>query len=278
MLIGLTILYILPYISWEMEWGKIIMSLVRTDASVQFQTMELSPYVAENYSAIEALQKTALLSVLFFWGIGMLVFAFNYAFQKGQYCLTGEERVYEMSNDNLHGEVVDDNTFVGQMKLDLEHVITQDGVLELNLSTIGFDDVTMPTAPGIAHRFEGEWCYEIPFEVDVEQSKIITVNQQETGFVLEKVLVTPYQFITFFERPYENAELYFEVFNQDGEILPWGEEKDEQMIFELDNMELSEVHIYVFDKYDDWAAMHQGKREDNPIAKNAIFNAEVQIK
>ena len=261
-----------------MEWGKIIMSLVRTDASVQFQTMELSPYVAENYSAIEALQKTALLSVLFFWGIGMLVFAFNYAFQKGQYCLTGEERVYEMSNDNLHGEVVDDNTFVGQMKLDLEHVITQDGVLELNLSTIGFDDVTMPTAPGIAHRFEGEWCYEIPFEVDVEQSKIITVNQQETGFVLEKVLVTPYQFITFFERPYENAELYFEVFNQDGEILPWGEEKDEQMIFELDNMELSEVHIYVFDKYDDWAAMHQGKREDNPIAKNAIFNAEVQIK
>ena len=81
MLIGLTILNILPYISWEMEWGKIIMSLVRTDASVQFQTMELSPYVVENYSAIEALQKTVLLSVLFFWGIGMLVFAFNYAFQ-----------------------------------------------------------------------------------------------------------------------------------------------------------------------------------------------------
>lgn len=81
MLIGLTILNILPYISWEMEWGKIIMSLVRTDASVQFQTLELSPYVVENYSAIEALQKTVLLSVLFFWGIGMLVFAFNYAFQ-----------------------------------------------------------------------------------------------------------------------------------------------------------------------------------------------------
>ena len=81
MLIGLTILNILPYISWEMEWGRIIMSLVRTDASVQFQTLEISPYVVENYSAIEALQKTALLSVLFFWGIGMLVFAFNYAFQ-----------------------------------------------------------------------------------------------------------------------------------------------------------------------------------------------------
>lgn len=49
------------------------------------------------------------------------------------------------------------------------------------------------------------------------------------------------------------------------------------MIFELDDTELSEVHIYVFDKYDDWNAMHQGKREDNPIAQNAIFNTEVQI-
>lgn len=202
----------------------------------------------------------------------------NTIYLMGQYCLTGEERVYEMSNDNLHGEVLDDNTFVGQMKLDLEDVITQAGVLELNLSTIGFDDITMPTAPGIAHRFEGEWCYEIPFEVDVEQSKIITINQQENGFVLEKVLCTPYQFVTFFERPYENAELYFEVFNQDCEALPWGEEKNNQMIFELDDTELSEVHIYVFDKYDDWNAMHQGKREDNPIAQNAIFNAEVQIK
>lgn len=81
MLIGLTLANILPHISWETEWGKIIMSLVRTDASVQFQTMELSPYVVENYPAIEALQKTVLLSVLFFWGIGMLVFTFNYVFQ-----------------------------------------------------------------------------------------------------------------------------------------------------------------------------------------------------
>ena len=201
----------------------------------------------------------------------------NAIYLMGQYCLTGEENVYEMNNDNLFGEVVDDNTFVGQMKLDLEDIITYAGVLELNLSTIGFDDVTMPTAPGIAHRFEGEWGSEIPFEVEADQSKIIMINQQENGFALEKVLCTPYQFVAFFKRPYENASLYFEVFNQDGAALQWGEEKDEQMIFELDDMELSKAYIYVFDKYDDWAAMHQGKKEDNPISKNAIFNTEIEI-
>lgn len=80
-LCGVTVVNCLPELEMSSEWGKVIMTLVRTDASFQFQTMELSAAVAENYSALEALFKTLLLSALFFFFIGMVIFALNYAFK-----------------------------------------------------------------------------------------------------------------------------------------------------------------------------------------------------
>lgn len=77
----LIILNMISRIEWKMEWGKVILTLVRTDASKQFQTLDLSATVVENYSALEALMKTLLLSTLLFWFIGMVIFMFNYIFK-----------------------------------------------------------------------------------------------------------------------------------------------------------------------------------------------------
>lgn len=76
-----TIVNIIPHLELSMGWGKAIMTLVRTDASSQFHVNPLSAAVAENYSPIEALLKTFLLSVLLFWLIGMIIFVLNYMFK-----------------------------------------------------------------------------------------------------------------------------------------------------------------------------------------------------
>lgn len=76
-----TVINTIPRIEWNSEWGKAIMTLVRTDASIEFQTLSLSTRIAENYTAPDALLKTILLCALLFWFIGMAVFVFNYLFK-----------------------------------------------------------------------------------------------------------------------------------------------------------------------------------------------------
>lgn len=74
----LTILNTIPQIGFDLKWGKVIMTLIRTDASIQFNTIELSQVIAEKFDAIEALSKTFILCTLALWLIAILVFAFNY--------------------------------------------------------------------------------------------------------------------------------------------------------------------------------------------------------
>lgn len=85
----LTIISTIPRIGFENQWGKVIMTLIRTDASIQFNTIELNQTVAENYSAIEALVKTCILCVLMFWLIGMIVFSLNYIMKNYIGVITG---------------------------------------------------------------------------------------------------------------------------------------------------------------------------------------------
>ena len=74
----LTLLNTLPMLSFDAEWGKIIMSLVRTNASEKFHTIAFDAAIVENFLAVEALTKTMILCVLLFWTFGMLVFSLNY--------------------------------------------------------------------------------------------------------------------------------------------------------------------------------------------------------
>lgn len=99
---------------------------------------------------------------------------------QGNWKLSGSTLSVDLCNSSLEGKVVDDHTFVGMLKLDLEDFAGADGELELCLSGIGWDDVTKLDAQDISasHRIEGEWDFDIPFTVDMESAKEISDNHK----------------------------------------------------------------------------------------------------
>ena len=199
----------------------------------------------------------------------------------GTYQLEGNDTVFEMENDNLYGKVVDDHTFIGMTKLNLDDVYVENGVLKWNLTMIGYDDVTLDVND-IAHRVKGEWNLAFPVSVDTENTKIIEVDHSENGYTLEKVVVTPYQIATFVELPEEHAETYVVAFNQDRERIDWqvatyvdnGIRVDNLSVGELD---ISSLSIYVFDDMDLWLDVYKSSDMSHESVKEAMFSVEVAI-
>lgn len=132
----------------------------------------------------------------------------------GTWTLSGDEEQNRLVNDNLEGKVVDDNTFVGMVKLDLTGMERQEGVLELDISMIGYDDVDELDAEDISafHKIYGEWKLQLPFTVDKEAVREIEINKTENGYCLKKVFVSPYQVITYTDVPYTEEEITWEEY------------------------------------------------------------------
>lgn len=193
----------------------------------------------------------------------------------GSYQLEGDDTVYTMKNDNLYGKIVDDHTFIGMTKLNLDDVYIENGVLNWNLTTIGYDDVTLDVND-IAHRIEGEWNLSLPFIMDTENTKTIEVNHSENGYTLENVVVTPYQIATFVELPDPEQNANVVVFNQDGEMLQWCRGK-QIATFSYEDMEIRSIYIYVFSNWDAWVSIHKGQDLNNEVLKEAMFSAQVTI-
>lgn len=225
---------------------------------------------------------------------------------RGEWNLPGGD-ARSLSNDNLEGKVIDDNTFVGMLKLDLEDYKSGGGGLSLRLSSIGWDDVTMADAESISesYRIEGQWDFDIPFSVDTESVKEIAVGQEGGGYTLEKVFVSPYQVVTYVDVPYEEREITREEYealaaektggtkdlgityeeyveeagkvypfwntvicNQDGEILFSNPEDVGKTVAAVDGKEISALHIFVFDDAD----------ADLEIEKSRLGNGTVDMK
>ena len=193
----------------------------------------------------------------------------------GSYQLEGDDNVYQMENDNFYGKIVDDHTFIGMTKLDLEDVYVEEGMLNWNLSTIGYDDVTMSEENGIAHRIEGEWNLSLPFSADTEDTKTVEVNYSEDGITLDKVVATPYQLAIFTELPEEDI-IHIVAFNQDGEMLNW-QRGMEISKFSIDDVEINKLYIYVFDNFDSWVVMHKSGNMNHEVSKEAKLFAEVSM-
>lgn len=225
---------------------------------------------------------------------------------RGEWNLTGGGE-QSLSNDNLEGRVIDDNTFVGMLKLNLEDYKSEDGELSLRLSSIGWDDVTMADAEDISesYRIEGQWDFDIPFSVDTELVKEIGVGQESEGYTLEKVFISPYQVVTYVDVPHEEREITREEYealmtektggtedrgityeeyveqagkiypfwntvicNQDGEMLFSNPEDVGKTVAAVDGKDISVLNIFVFDDAD----------ADLEVEKSRLDNGTVDMK
>ena len=103
-----------------------------------------------------------------------------------------------LSNSYFEGKAVDDHTFIGMMKLDQQQYSEADGTLNLKISDIYYDDISEEVSESIepANRFGGAWNLSVPYSVDKQHCREISVNQKnKDGYGIEKVFVSPYQVI-----------------------------------------------------------------------------------
>jgi len=122
---------------------------------------------------------------------------------RGEWKLSGDSETQTLMNNNLEGKVLDDHTFVGMVKLDLDGRELEQGSLELRLAGIGWDDITMLDNQDISEsvRIDGEWKLDIPFSVDKETVREIEVNKERNEYAIRKVFASPYQVVVYTDAP-----------------------------------------------------------------------------
>lgn len=145
---------------------------------------------------------------------------------------------WELQNENItpaimlstfEGDVLDDQTYIGMLKIDLEKVAKDENILNLQLTNIGYDDLTALDTDDISasHKFEGNWDLSIPYHVDTENIKEIIVDEKiEDGYCINKIFISPYQLVVFTDAPYTTLEE--EGFTHENFEEMWGE-KNKQM-------------------------------------------------
>lgn len=235
----------------------------------------------------------------------------------GSWKLAGDTEERKLINNNLEGKAIDDHTFIGMLKLDLDETEVQSDTMELKLSMVGYDDINELDGEDLSafHKIHGEWKLNIPFTVDTEAVQTIRVNKENKGYCLDKVFVSPYQVISYTDVPYVEEEItrdeyekameektggsaedsgisyeefaeqmgktYAEcgtlIFNQDGEQLTPTEEIRGRSVNAVQDMEISKLYIYVFD---DFGAMMKMSEEgmDSGAAELAVIAEEVTVK
>ena len=236
---------------------------------------------------------------------------------EGSWKLAGDNEEKMLVNDNLEGKVIDDQTFVGMLKLDLEEANLQNGVCDLQLSMIGYDDLNELDAEDLSasHKYNAEWNLSVPFTVDTEAAKTIEINKEINGYCLKKVFVSPYQIIIYTDVPYTEREItkedyqeamrkktgnrsddigltyeeYVEemgksyatsctlIYNQNGEMVTPREDIRGRSVYAVQGMDLSKLYIYVFNDLDAFGEVYENGMDCDAV-KQAVLSAEVDVK
>lgn len=153
--------------------------------------------------------------------------------KKSQYLYTGgswktDGKETPLFNNNFEGKAVDDHTFIGMVKLDLDTYSDSDGVLQLSFSDLGYDDLNDLNPEEIApiNTINGTWKLMVPFSVNTTQCKSIEINKQnKDGYGIQSVFVSPYQVIVFSETPY--TTLSPDTYTLEDFEEQWGEKNKE---------------------------------------------------
>ncbi|MBD5547586.1 MAG: DUF4179 domain-containing protein [Lachnospiraceae bacterium] len=215
----------------------------------------------------------------------------------------------EWLENNFEGEVIDDHTFVGMMKINLTEKYEGNGELSLNVTGLGYDDDRMLDSEDItaSHWTDGSWNIVLPFEVNGADVKTIEVGETKGNITLHDVVVSPYQVVVHATTPGKQRELtedrrekllsenpdltdeeMFEilgwsyepcqtiVFNQDGEMLYSDIEMAGWAGFAVQGKEISTLHIFIFDNLDDWARM-EDEGMNSSVADKAVIATEIRV-
>ena len=212
---------------------------------------------------------------------------------------------------HIEGMVADVHTFAGMVKIDLPEQLADDGILQLHVTGIGYDD-TRPemqnnTTEKAAHWFDGNWDLEIPVTVDPDV-KVITLDETTGDYTLKTVMVSDFQVVVDTQIPTlpqlsveeitglleEHPEItddlglydYYGipcvicdtyVFDQNGELLTPVSEINGLARFAVQGKELSELHVYIFDNWDYGMDIYKGRMDETEASQLAVISREVVL-
>ncbi len=239
----------------------------------------------------------------------------NIMYLEGDWQLAGDAEKNRIIENKLEGQIIDDNTFVGMIKLDMDNLEMQKGEVLLSLSMVGYDDRTIELAQDISAscKYKGEWSLQIPFTVDKDTAKTFVVDKEKDGYHIDKVFVSPYQVIAYVDVPYterviteeefeqtmrektggsgefgityeeyiqkkgKNYQPYYTaVCNQDGELLKSMGEYQGYSVYAVQNIQISKLYIYLFDDASMWEKIERDGITQE-YAEKAIVCAEIEV-
>lgn len=168
---------------------------------------------------------------------------------ESKYQMDGETEQLSRTNRVLEGNVIDDFTFIGMLKLDRKAYSKEGGTITLDLHSLSYDNKETNKVV----KMRGEWNLTLPFIVDCTQSKEFEVNKvNEDGCGIEKVVVTPYQVVILGKEVHlkdskEDAPsdlVVYKVFNQDGEELQDEFSSAELALYRVQKKKIKTLSIY----------------------------------
>ena len=227
---------------------------------------------------------------------------------------TGQTGSLLLGDANIEGKAIDDNTFIGMLKIDFENIVTQNGILDLQISMLGYDQKSAPLTDDakMGHKVDGVWNLSLPYQLDTVNAKRIEVNQTlKNGLGVQEVFVSPYQVIVYVDTPFTtlsqeewnelwgekneeimeseesegimsyeeaNARKYEEydlvVYNQDGQALEYHGGSVTAIKFATKGLDVSTLTLYVGEE---WLSLVKAK-DLNDVKEKAIWSTEISTK
>ena len=215
----------------------------------------------------------------------------------------------ELLENTFEGEVIDNHTFVGMLKMDFAEKFEGSGELSFKVDGLGYDDDRMLNSEEISasHWTDGNWNIVLPVEVNRNDVKTIEVGEKKGNITLDNVVVSPYQVIVHATTPGEHRELtddwrekllskdpdltdaemfemigwtsepcYTVVFNQDGERLYLDMELVGRAVFAVQGKEINNLHIFIFDNVEDCTQMEE-EGMNSSVAERAVISKEIYV-
>lgn len=225
-------------------------------------------------------------------------------YAEGVWELDGTE--YKIESE-MEGMVTAENIFVGMLKLDFPKEVRKENKIHLTITSIKYDknEVKGVENSSKTHSITGSWSMEIPFKVKESENRIISIREKKGNIEIDQLVITPYQAIVYgnndslqidiseeekqeilknnpnmkdeeFFQLYgeEQVSYYISLFTQDGEKLNFVKGSSGEMRFATNGKEINELHLLVFDNFEDWLQSEKQQKlekiEQTPFIEKSI--------
>lgn len=118
------------------------------------------------------------------------------------------------------GKLIDPHTYIGKVKIPLEHILEQDSDFQLQITFITWEDLSGTASAYATYAsnsgyvvMEGEWELKIPVAIDKTQTKRMMVDEENVyGLGIQEVFVSPYEIRVVQKIPEFDSETLEEIY------------------------------------------------------------------